>query len=303
LTEGLLHGLAAYGWWGLLIPIYFKVVGWVPPVELLAQRILWSLLFLACLLTVTRRWHAIGAALRHRRTLILLCLNAVFLGINWLVYLYSVATDQMVQSGLGYFMLPLVNVVFGMLFLGERLRPWQWLAVGLAALGIVNLAMRSESWPWIALVLAVSFGLYGLLRKIAPVDGQIGLSIEVILLSPFAAALLIYISATHGSAWNTVGLGPHFMLACSGVMTITPLLCFGKAARLLPLTTLGFIQYLSPSLQCAVAVLVYGEPFGMVQVQSFACIWLALTVVSIDSLRARQRRAERVPVLDAVASS
>ncbi|HZU35698.1 MAG TPA: EamA family transporter RarD, partial [Gemmataceae bacterium] len=228
--QGLLYGVAAYACWGLAVPLYFKAVSWVSPLELLAQRVLWSVAVLVGLLVITRRWKELRQAVRSPRTLLLLGAGSVLIGVNWLIYIYSVVTDQMVESGLGYFMLPLVSVLFGMLFLGERLRRGQWLAVGLAGLGVVNLAVRTDTIPWIALALAGAFGLYGLLRKLAPVESLISLLVETAILAPFAAAWMGWRQYHGGTAWAGAGWGPDLVLALSGVVTAFPLLWFGKAA-------------------------------------------------------------------------
>jgi chloramphenicol-sensitive protein RarD len=284
--QGLLYGLAAYGCWGIGVPLYFKVLLWMPPLEMVAQRVAWTVLVMAVLLTLTRRWDELKRAVLSPKTLLLLCAGGCLIGTNWLVYIYSVATNRMVQAGLGYFMLPLVSMFFGMLFLGERLRWAQWVAVVLAALGVLNQTMRAESLPWIALVLAGCFGLYGLLRKTAPVDGMIGLSAETLFLLPLAAAWLIH--ERGASTWSHASWAGDLLVASSGIVTATPLLWFAKAARLLPLTTLGFIQYFSPSLQCLLAVWVFGEPFTTVQLTTFALIWAGLAIFSVDSLRAKR---------------
>lgn len=282
--EGYLYGLAAYGWWGL-VPLYFRALRDVPPLEILAHRIVWSLLFLGAVLFATRRWTHVLACLRlgpHCRTLLL---TAVLIAVNWYVYITAVERRLIVQASLGYFITPLVNVLLGILFFKERLRRLQWLAVFLAFLGTVNLIRSEETFPWIALILAFSFSLYGLLRKQIPVDGLVGLSVESLFLLPLAGGHLIYLAAQ-----GTLSLGASspqldVLLLCSGLVTAVPLLCFGQATQRLPLSALGFLQYLSPSIQFVLAVAVLGEPLAANRLESFVCIWLGLAVFTTDSWR------------------
>lgn len=286
--EGLLYGLAAYGWWGL-VPVYFKAVAALPAVEVLAQRIVWSLGFLALLLTWGGRWKEVAGCWRDRRLLLMLLGSTVLIALNWFAFIHGVSTGQILQTSLGYFMLPLVSVVLGMVFYRERLRPFQLLAVTLGAVGVLTLTVTRGQWPWIALTLAVSFGFYGLLRKKAHVDGLVGLSVEVILLFPVATGYLAWLGATGELALGTYGAGMDVLLLLSGVVTAVPLLCFGQAARRLPLTTLGFLQYLSPTLALVLAVVFFGEPFAEREALSFGCIWVGLAVYSADVFTALRR--------------
>jgi chloramphenicol-sensitive protein RarD len=287
--EGFLYGLAAYGLWGL-VPLYFRWLNDVPSFEIVAHRVVWSAVFLAALLVLARRWPRVVECFRIRRLLLPLTASACFVGINWLVYILSVEWQQVVQSSLGYYMTPLVSVLIGLAAFRERLRPLQWFAVVIATAGVVGLTVASGGLPWIALVLAVSFGLYGAVRKKVPVDGLTGLSVETGLLAPFALAYLAWLAqrgeaATGADPW---GLGPA--VALSGVITTIPLLCFGQAARRLPLSTLGFLQYLSPTVQLVIAVWHFREPppsWG-----PLVLIWVALAIFSADSF-AFYRRAER----------
>jgi chloramphenicol-sensitive protein RarD len=291
-TSGLLYGLACYGLWGV-VPLYFWALGQVPPAEVLAHRIVWCSLVMALILTRLRRWDAVARCLRERRTLLLLSGSTLLIAANWFVYVYGVYTHRTIQTSLGYFINPLVNILLGMVFFRERLRRGQWLAVALAALGLALLVRAMGELPWIALALAFSFGGYGLLRKMAPVDGLVGLSVETFLLIVPSAGWLIYLAATGSGVfaqgdWRTDGL-----LMLSGVVTAAPLICFGQAARRLPLSTLGFLQYLAPSLQFVVALLVFREHCPPEQFLSFGLIWTALAVITLESVLARRRRTAR----------
>lgn len=295
--HGFWFGIAAYGLWGL-IPFYFRSLGDLPPLEVLSHRILWSLAFLAILLTITRRWPQLLRAVRSRQLLLRLGASALLIGLNWFTYIYAVMTQQVLAASLGYFITPLVNVLLGVLFLGERLRPLQLLGVVLAALGVMNLAVAGAGLPWIALTLAISFAFYGLLRKTTHIDSTQGLFVETMVLAPLAIALLAWMLIS-GSAVALRDAAGHLpLLMAGGVVTTVPLLCFVAAARRLKLSTLGFLQYLSPTLQFLVAVLAFNEPFSRVQLLSFGCIWLAIALYTADSLLLlRQTRAARfVPV-------
>ncbi len=284
---GLLYGLAAYGFWGLM-PLYFWLVGTVSPLEILAHRVVWSVVLVAGILTVWRRWPDLQHSFRSGRIVRLLLASAVLVAVNWLVYIYGVWTQRVLQTSLGYFINPLFSVVLGLVFFRERLRLGQWFALGLATAGLAYLVFTVGELPWIALAVAGSFGLYGLVRKTAPVDGLIGLAIETMLLAPAALAGLA-VGVTTGTATfgNNEGMTDGLLLL-SGVVTTIPLLCFGQAARRLPLSTLGFLQYVAPSMQFLLAVWVFREPFLPAQQISFAFIWAALAIFTGDALLARR---------------
>ena len=287
--RGLFYGLAAYGAWGVF-PIYLKAVKTVPVVEVLCHRVVWALAVLAVVIAVRGELRGVTAALRNRRALLVLSASTVLIAINWLVYIYSVTYARILESSLGYYINPLVSVL-----LGERLTPLMKAAVVAAAAGVTWLAFDLGQLPWISLVLAFSFGTYGLLRKIAPVGPLIGLTVETILLAPLCAGYLGW-SMTHGrSGFASGGAWIRTLLLLAGPVTAVPLLCFAAAARRLPLTTMGFLQYVSPTLQFLIAVAVYHEPFSRGRAAAFACIWVAVAIFAYDSVR---RRAPE-PVVDA----
>jgi chloramphenicol-sensitive protein RarD len=215
----------------------------------------------------------------------------VLIAVNWFVYIYGVVNRQVVQTSLGYFINPLINVLLGMVFFHERLRGLQWLAVALAAAGVLSLTVAAGQLPWIALTLGLSFGLYGLIRKTIPTDGLVALSVESLVLLPLALGYLAVLQVKGLGHFATVDRATDLLLALVGVITVVPLLCFGQAARKLPLSTLGFIQYLSPTCQFLLAVLVLGEELDAVKLVSFCFIWLGLVLFSTDTLlQLRQRR-------------
>ncbi len=280
---GVVYGVAAYGWWGL-VPIYFKAVAHVAPAEILAHRIIWSVVLLAVLMRLYGRWRAAVAALRSHSTLITLLGTTTLIALNWFVFIWAVAHDRVLEASLGYFINPLVNVLLGFVFLRERLRRWQTVSVALAAAGVAYLTFNYGQVPIIALVLAGSFGLYGLLRKTAKVDALTGLTIETMLLAPLALAYLGVLAWGHECSFGTESWRTDGLLALGGVITAVPLLWFTNAARRLRLATLGFLQYLAPTGHFLLAVAAYGEHFSQVHLICFACIWTALLVYSIDTV-------------------
>ncbi len=273
---GLTYGLGAYTIWGF-IPVYFRAVGSVPPLTVLCHRILWSAAFMAAVVTVQGEWPSIVQVVRNRRNLLLLSLGAVLIASNWLIFIYAVATRQVLQASLGYFINPLLSVALGMIFLRERLRPGQWAAVFVAMLAVLRMSVHASGIPWIALSLAGTFGFYGLVRKKTDINSMHGLLVESALLVPVATVALCVLPGSQSA--GTVGL-----LSLSGIITAVPLLCFGAAVRRLKLSTMGFLQYVGPTLQFAVAIGLFQEPLDHVKLGSFGLCWLAIVIYAIDSL-------------------
>jgi chloramphenicol-sensitive protein RarD len=282
--NGLAYGFAAYGFWGL-VPIYFKAVAAVPALEVLAHRVVWSVVVLAAVLTLQRRWSEVRAAVSHRRTFAVLFLSAVLVGVNWYIFIWAVAAGRVLQASLGYFINPLVNVFLGVVFLRERLSRGGVVAVVIAAVAVTWLTVQTGALPWVSLTLALSFGLYGLLRKTAPVKPVPGLMVETALMVPAALLLLAAIRSRGGLYFGTGSVGLDVLLVAAGLVTALPLLWFTAAARLLPLSTLGFLQYLAPTGQFLLAVLAYGEPLTLARLLAFVLIWIALGVFTIDQVR------------------
>jgi chloramphenicol-sensitive protein RarD len=288
---GLVYGLLAYGLWGL-VPLYFKALESVPPIQILAHRIVWSIVFLTVILTFRRRWPDLLRCLRAPKLLAMLALSSVLIAVNWFIYIYGVSSKNVMQTSLGYYITPLFNVLLGVVVFRERLRSWQWVALTLAALGVLIPVVSVGQLPAIALGVAVSFGLYGLVRKVAVVDSLIGLSIETLFLAPAALAALAY-WWSHGSLKFADGDSvTDGLLMSAGVVTAIPLLCFGLAARRLRMSTLGFLQYLAPSLQFLQAALFLDEGFSSIKAVSFGFIWTALAIYSLDSVLTLRRQAQ-----------
>ncbi|PSJ37568.1 EamA family transporter RarD [Sphingomonas deserti] len=281
---GLLLGFSAYLLWGVL-PLYFKAIHAVGPIEIVSHRIVWSLFFLGALATVWKKWSGIRAALATPRLVMTLMLTASLIGVNWLVYIYAVVSGHVLEGSLGYYLNPLVNVLLGVVLLKERLSLFQKLAVGLAAVGVAILAAGAGSALWISLTLAATFASYGYFRKVAPVDALEGLSIETILLCPLALGYLLWVQNT-GESGFLRDRTTDILLILGGAITAVPLLLFTAAARRLPYSTLGFLQYVAPSLQFLLAVLVFGEPLTTSHLICFGLIWTALVVFIVEGVRA-----------------
>lgn len=286
LRQGLAGAAAAFGLWGVL-PLYFKILGRAGPLEIVAHRIVWALVFVAVLLAVRGGWREFRRAARSRRDLATFFATALLIALNWIIFVWAVGTDQVLQISLGYYINPLVNVVLGVAVFGERLSRWQLFAVLLAAAGVVNLVIAVGDLPWMALALAVSFAIYGLLRKTARVESLVGLALETAWLAPLAAGYLVYLAAQGAGAFGGHGIGFDLLLLAAGPVTAVPLLCFAIGARRLKLSTLGLFQYLAPSLQFLLAILWFGEAFTAAHLVTFGLIWSALALYSFDSLRRR----------------
>ncbi len=282
MNRGLWLGAGAYILWGLL-PLYLKLLTGVPAVQVLAHRVVWSLLLLAIVVVVLGRLRTVRAAARGR-TLALLGASATLIAINWLTYIWAVQHAHVLEASLGYFINPLVNVALGVAVLGERVSRVQRVAVGIAAAGVAVMALSGGGAIWISLVLAVSFGLYGLIRKVAAIDALGGLTIETLLLAPLSLVVLAYAGAAGNAAFGQER-SVDLLLILAGPVTAAPLLLFAAAARRLTLATLGLLQYLGPTLQFAEAVLIFGEPLRPVHVVTFAAIWTGCALYAWDAWR------------------
>ena len=290
--RGIQAAAAAFIIWGLA-PLYFKAVASVPASEIVAHRVIWSFVFLAALLVGLRQFDNVRTALRNRRLIALLFFTALLTGSNWLVFVWAITHDRVLEGSLGYFINPLVSVLLGRLFLGEQLRPLQRVAVLVAAAGVLWRIVAVGELPLIALFLALTFGLYGLLRKRAPVDAVSGLLIETTLVMPLAIGWLVWRAHSGQISWGA-DMSVDGLLPLAGVLTAVPLMLFAVGARRLPLATVGFLQYLAPSLNFLLAVFVFQEPFDAARLGGFVIIWCALAIYSIDLVRASRRgRSER----------
>lgn len=283
---GVWFALIAYGLWGV-IPVYFKSVDFAAPFEIIAHRICWGVLVLAVLIAL--RGQMAGVRHLNAQRLRWLAVSGTLLAVNWSVFIWALLNERMLETSLGYYINPLVNVVLGGLFLGERLRPAQMAAVGIVALGVVNELVAVGVFPWVGLSLAFTFGFYGLVRKKIMVDSLVGLGVESLLLLPLAGAYLIWLGLAGQGSLAAFNYSEVALLALGGPLTVIPLVAFAAAALRLSLTTLGFFQYLAPTLTLLLAIYVYDEPFRASQVITFGCIWVALLVFSVEGLNHQRR--------------
>jgi len=286
--DGVIAGLAAYLMWGFL-PMYFKTVGSADPLEVLVHRVIWAVPFGAVILAVRRQWPEVRRALTHRAMLGWLSLSALFIGLNWFVYIWAIQDERIFETSLGYYINPLTNMLVGVLFFGERLRRYQLVAVALATIGVLVLTISGGQVPWIALFLAISFTVYAVIRKKVVIGGMPGLFVETVLLLPFALAWFVYINSVGLTVFGAGDMGMTFWLVMAGPVTALPLLCFALAARRLPLTTIGFMQFLAPTLQFMMGVY-YGERLTTAHLICFACIWTAVLFFSYDAIRAGTKK-------------
>lgn len=287
--SGLFAAIGGYLLWGLF-PLYWPLLEPSGSLEVLAHRILWSLVVVVVLLGITRRLGAVRAALSDRGRAWRLALAAVVIAVNWGTYIYGVTHDRVVETSLGYFVNPIVTVLLGVVVLGERLRPAQWTAMGAAFTAVVVLTVENGGPPWIALVLAFSFGAYGLLKKTAGVGAVEGLAVETAVLLPVAAVYVAVLGVSGAGTFGSEGLGHAGLLALSGLITAIPLLLFGAAASRVPLTTLGVLQYLAPTLQFLLGVTLFDEPLPVVRLLGFVLVWAALAMFTADLVRHHRRQ-------------
>lgn len=283
MKQGVILGICTYAFWGLF-PIYWKALDSLPSLEILGHRIVWSIVWLALLITIVRGWPRVMKAVRNRALLSSLALASLLLSINWFVYIWAVNNDFVIETSLGYFINPLISVMLGVVFLGERLRPAQIAAVLLAASGVLYLTFVYGQPPWISLTLAISFAFYGLIKKQTGLPAAEGLFIETFLVFGFAFAYLIALEVNGRAAFGHASLGTNLLLIFAGVATALPLVTFAAAAKRIPLSMIGFLQYIAPSIQFFLGIFLYHEPFSQTRLIGFCLIWSALAVFTVDGL-------------------
>lgn len=294
MKKGVLFAFSAYFVWGLS-PIYWKLIQNIPSIEIIGHRIFWSFLFVLGVVVIKKDWNGLSEAIKNRKISLTMMFTAGLLALNWLVYIWAVNSNYIVDASLGYFINPLVNVVLGVLFLREKLRLWQWIPVGLAGLGVLYLTISYGTLPWIGLILAFSFGIYGLLKKKSTLSSLHSFTLETGFLFLPATVYLGFLSFTNqGALGHSNGIETG-LLVFTGVMTGLPLLLFGAAAKEINLSTLGFIQYIAPTLQFLIGVLIFGESFSQDQMIGFGMIWAALLIYSTDSVMGNRDHKVAVP--------
>ena len=288
-AAGVLFAFGAFLIWGLG-PLYWKALDQVGALEIIMHRIIWSFVFLFPIIVASRRWGEFKTTITDAKLLSILLITAILVGGNWLIYVWAVNNGRVLQASLGYYINPLVNVVLGMVFLKERLRRAQVVAVSLATLGVLNLAFRYGSFPWVSIALASSFGTYGLVRKMADVGALVGLTVEMLLLSVPAIFWVSHLLQSGTGSFLHAGLQTDLLLLGTGIFTATPLLLFNLGAKRITLASLGFIQYTAPTGMFLLGITVFNEPFTHVQALTFGLIWTALSIYSWDTVRVHRKR-------------
>src|SRR5690349_8966370 len=296
MNKGIWNGIAAYAMWGVF-PIYWKLLHEVPALQVIGHRISWSFLLLILYILLTRQWNAFRSAVLTPKTLGIYAIAGILLTVNWLVYVWGVNAGFIVETSLGYFINPLLSVLLGVLFLHERLRPAQWIPVILATVGVTYLTVAYGRLPWIALSLAFSFGFYGFVKKLAPLGSLYGLTLETGIVFPMALIYLAFVGSNGTGAFLHEGAGIDLLLIGAGVVTTIPLLMFASAARQIPLTVVGLLQYIAPTMQFLIGVFLYKEPFDHAQLIGFGIVWVALIIFWVENFTANRLPVEPIPEL------
>lgn len=294
MNKGIWNGLAAYAMWGFF-PIYWKLLHDVPALQVIGHRIGWSFLLLMAVILLTKQWKEFRSAALVPKVIGIYALAGILLSVNWLIYVWGVNSGFIVETSLGYFINPLVSVLLGVFFLRERLRTAQWIPVGLAAVGVIYLTVTYGRLPWIALSLAFSFGIYGLVKKIAPLGSLYGLTLETALVFPIALIYLIAVGSTGSGVFFHQGLLTDIFLIGTGAVTSIPLLMFASAARQIPLTMIGVLQYIAPTLQFLIGVFLYHEPFDQSRLIGFSLVWLALIIFWVENYFGNRVPVQPIP--------
>lgn len=295
MNKGIWYGIGAYIMWGFF-PIYWKLLNHVPAVELLGHRIAWSFIFLIIIILISKQWNEFRSLI-NTQTLRIYLIASLLIGVNWLLYVWAVNAGHIVETSLGYFINPILSVLMGVIFLRERLRPAQWIPIILAAAGVIYLTWAYGDLPWIALSLALSFASYGLIKKIAPLGSLYGLTLETGIVFPIAVIYLIFVQVNGDGALLHTGTQVDLFLVASGIVTTIPLLMFASAARQIPLTMLGLLQYIAPTIQFFLGVFLYKEPFEPSHLIGFAIVWAALIIFWVENYLSHRLPIEPIPEL------
>lgn len=294
MNKGILNGIAAYALWGFF-PIYWKLLQKVPALEVIGHRIGWSFILLMAFILLTKQWREFRSAALTSKTIIIYSVASILLTVNWLVYVWGVNEGFIVETSLGYFINPLLSVLLGVIFLRERLRPGQWIPVALAAAGVLYLTIAYGRPPWIALTLAFTFGFYGFVKKLAPLGSLYGLTLETGIVFPIALIYLAFVEFGGAGSFLHNGALIDILLIGAGLVTTIPLLMFASAARQIPLSVVGILQYIAPTLQFLIGVLIYHEPFDQSRLIGFGLVWLALVIFWLESYLANRVPVEPIP--------
>ena len=282
MNRGLLYAFAAYAWWGFF-PLYWKLLKSVPALQLIGHRIIWSFISLITVILILKQWKSFRESIFVFKTFRIYLLAAVLIGLNWFLYVWAVNAGYIVETSLGYFINPLISVLLGVLFFREKLKLWQWIPILLAASGVLYMTISIVQLPWIALILAFSFGFYGMIKKIAPLSSLQGLTLETVILLIPALVYLIYSENTGEGAFLHQGLFTDFLIVLAGIITTIPLLLFASAAKRIPLSYIGVLQYIAPTIQFLLGVLVFKESFSVNQFIGYSAVWIALIIFGLNS--------------------
>ena len=282
MNRGLLYAFAAYAWWGFF-PLYWKLLKSVPALQLIGHRIIWSFISLITVILILKQWKSFRESIFVFKTFRIYLLAAVLIGLNWFLYVWAVNAGYIVETSLGYFINPLISVLLGVLFFREKLKLWQWIPILLAASGVLYMTISIGQLPWIALILAFSFGFYGMIKKIAPLSSLQGLTLETVILLIPALVYLIYSENTGEGAFLHQGLFTDFLIVLAGIITTIPLLLFASAAKRIPLSYIGILQYIAPTIQFLLGVLVFKEAFSINQFIGYSAVWIALIIFGLNS--------------------
>lgn len=296
MKKGIWYGVAAYAMWGFF-PIYWKLLHDVPALQVIGHRVAWSFILLLAFVLITKQWNEFRSVAFNRKTLGIYAVAGVLLSLNWLVYVWGVNAGFIVETSLGYFINPLLSVLFGVIFLREKLRPTQWLPVVIAAIGVIYLTVTYGRLPWIALSLAVTFGLYGLVKKVSPLGSVFGLTLETGIVFPIALIYLIFVETNHTGGFLHDGSFVDILLIGAGIVTTIPLLMFASAAKEIPLNMIGVLQYFAPTIQFLIGVFLYKEPFDTTRFIGFGIVWIALIIFWVENIMARRNPVEVIPEL------
>lgn len=294
MNKGILNGIAAYALWGFF-PIYWKLLHPVPALQVIGHRIGWSFILLLAFILITRQWQQFRAAALTSKTVGIYSIAAVLLSVNWLIYVWGVNSGFIVETSLGYFINPLLSVLLGVIFLRERLRPAQWVPIAIATAGVIYLTATYGRLPWIALSLAFSFGFYGFVKKLAPLGSLYGLTLETAIVFPIALIYLLAVEFNGTGFFFHESLLTNILLIGAGLVTTVPLLMFASAARQIPLSVIGLLQYIAPTIQFLIGIFVYKEPFDQAHLIGFGIVWIALVIFWVENYLARRMPVEPIP--------
>ncbi len=290
MNRGIIYAFAAYAWWGFF-PLYWKLLQKVPALQLIGHRIIWSFISLLVVILILKQWKSFRESIFVFKTFRIYLLAAVLIGVNWFLYVWAVNAGYIVETSLGYFINPLISVMLGVLFFKEKLKLWQWIPIALAGAGVLYMTISIGELPWIALILAFSFGFYGMIKKIAPLSSLQGLTLETVILLIPALAYLIHSENSGSGAFLHFGLVTDFLIVLAGIITTIPLLLFASAAKRIPLSYIGILQYIAPTIQFLLGIFIFKESFSVNQFIGFLAVWIALIIFGLNSFKSYRAKS------------